>query len=219
MAWTGHTPPPGAGPTGAGLRLDEEAATGERARRALVAAVVLQALGQVGSFLVFRDAVDSIRAAVDSGGTAAAHVRFSPLTQVGSVGSLVGGIFFLIWFHRAARNAVALGLPARREPGMATASFVIPIVNLWWPYQSTCDLLPAGHGARPLVLRWWLLWVVGGVVSTVAVMVAAAVGGPGAWAVLALPAVQLTAAGMAARRVVAEVVAAHRQMEGLLRGR
>jgi hypothetical protein len=217
MAWTGHTPAPGA--SGAALQLDEESAAGERARRALVAAVVLQVLGQVASFLAIRDAVDRVRAALDGGGTNDVQLHFSLLGQVGGVGTLVGGIFFLVWFHRAAQNAVALGLPGRREPGLATASFVIPVVNFWWPYQSTCDLLPAGHGARRLVLRWWLLWVVGGPVSFVALVVAAIVGGPGSWAVLALPAVQLTAAGVAARQVIAEVVAAHQQIDGDLRRR
>ena len=27
---------------------------------------------------------------------------------------------------------------------IATLSFIIPILNLWWPYQSTLDMVPAG---------------------------------------------------------------------------
>ena len=51
------------------------------------------------------------------------------------------------------------GCHARREPVLATLSFIIPILNLWWPYQSTCDLLPADHPGRLVVRRWWALWI------------------------------------------------------------
>src|SRR3977135_4748383 len=60
---------------------------------------------------------------------------------------------------RAAVVAKLLGLPARRSPALAAFSFLIPIVNLWWPYQSACDLLPPGHPGRHVVGRWWATWL------------------------------------------------------------
>ena len=69
------------------------------------------------------------------------------------------GAIFLSWFYKAAQLARAAGLPAVRTPGLATASFIIPVVSLWWPYQSVRDLIPAGDPRRQVVGRWWALWL------------------------------------------------------------
>lgn len=66
------------------------------------------------------------------------------------------GVVFLMWQYRAATTARILGYPARRSPGLGVGSWFIPVVNLWFPYQALRDLLPPGHGTRPLVLRTWL---------------------------------------------------------------
>ena len=113
-----------------------------------------------------------------------------------------------------ARVALLAVIPfAVAGPGLATGSFMIPVLNLWWPYQSTCDLLPPGHPARPRVLRWWLLWIVGGLAPAVAMLIGAAVGGVAAWALVVGVAVQ-AAAALAARQVVADVLAAHVERVG-----
>jgi hypothetical protein len=131
--------------------------------------------------------------------------------QLAGLALLVAGVLFMIWFYRAAMLAAASGLPARRSPGWATASFIIPILNLWWPYQSTCDLLPADHPARPVVRRWWILWiacVIGG-----NAVIATAFLDPVALAVTAAVTVVLALlAAVAARAVVNEIVDAHDQL-------
>lgn len=113
-----------------------------------------------------------------------------------------------VWTYRAAANAASLGLPARRSPGLATAAWVIPVVSLWWPYQTVCDVLPPGHPTRRLVLRWWVLYLL---MSVGLLLVAPAPVGPPFVVVAAC----LLAAGIAAsvavlfRRIVADVLAAH----------
>jgi hypothetical protein len=99
---------------------------------------------------------------------------------------------------------------ARRTPGLATASFFIPVLNLWWPYQSTLDLLPEHHPARQVVRRWWLLWVgcMAGGVAIIATAFANAIAlgiATGATVVLAL------LAAVTARVVVSEIMDAHDQ--------
>jgi hypothetical protein len=126
----------------------------------------------------------------------------------GAVGMVVG-VLFLLWFSRSAHNALALGLPARREPAAGVAGFIVPIINLWWPYQSTSDLLPPGDSRRRLVLPWFLLWVVGGFAGAIVTWVAIFVGGWLGWALLAVPAVLTTLAALAARHLVGEIVASH----------
>jgi hypothetical protein len=132
----------------------------------------------------------------------------SPLTTYCSLAVLVAGVIFLVWMYRAATVARLLNLPARRTPGLAVASFVIPIVNLWWPYQSTCDLLPPGHPGRHTVGRWWAMWIA----SSVSLPLILLSGYGPVWlrAVVAIAAAAVTLAAAAeARVVVATVEDAH----------
>jgi hypothetical protein len=71
-------------------------------------------------------------------------------------------IVLAIWFYRAAKAGEVLGIPARRSPGWATASWFIPVVNLWWPCQSSRDLLPDGHPIRPRITQLWVASLVAG---------------------------------------------------------
>jgi len=121
---------------------------------------------------------------------------------------VVAWILFLLWFHRAAVSAAAAGLPARRRAGLATASFVIPIVNLWWPYQSACDLLPEGHPGRAVLRRWWS-FTVGAFVGVVASWFVAFAGD---WALAVVAGATVVCALLAAsqaRLAISEVVDAH----------
>ena len=79
--------------------------------------------------------------------------------------SLATIIILAIWFYRAARAASQLGIPARRSPGLATGSWFIPVVNIWWPCQSTRDLLPDGHEMRPRITQLWVTAIVAAVLT------------------------------------------------------
>lgn len=74
--------------------------------------------------------------------------------------SLVATVLLLLWQYRAAKVAKAAGYPQRWSPGWGAASWVVPVVFWWMPYQALRDLLPPGHPRRRLVLRAWLLWLV-----------------------------------------------------------
>ncbi len=214
-AWTGHAVAPG--PSGA-LRLDEEERYAARARVALLAVIPLALVGQAALVSVVRYFIDGVNdSSFANGGSSSFSAGLwgrELLAQVGGIGNMVAGVLFLLWFHRACVNARNLGLPQRRDPSVATASFVIPVVNLWWPYESTCDLLPPGDPARAHVLRWWLLWIVGGFVAGFVVILGALVSTTLGWVLLVVPAVQLVAAALAARQVVSDVGAAHRSLAG-----
>ncbi len=70
-------------------------------------------------------------------------------------------VLFMLWFYRAASTAWASGLPARRGPLLSTLSFIIPVLNLWWPYQAAMAMVPADDNGRIVIQRWWVLWLVG----------------------------------------------------------
>ena len=76
----------------------------------------------------------------------------------------------------AGRYAWERGLPLRRPPWFGAWSLIIPVVQWWFPYRATIDLLPADHTGRRLVARWWTLWIATGILQ-VAASVAALLGG------------------------------------------
>jgi hypothetical protein len=208
--WTERASQPSGATTA--VDIEEEARRGRRAQIGLLVAVPAQLGTLVFARLQFGDFIDQVREYDGTAGqiqpefTASAWGVASQLS--GAVGMAVA-VLFLLWFSRSAHNALALRLPARREPAAGVAGFIIPIINLWWPYQSMSDLLPPGDARRPLVLRWFLLWMVGGLIGAIVTWVAVFVGGGPGWALLAVPAALTTLAALAARHLVGEIVACH----------
>ena len=43
--------------------------------------------------------------------------------------------------------------------GWVATMFFIPVLNIWWPYQSAVDMLPPEHPGRAVIRRWWMLWI------------------------------------------------------------
>ena len=122
------------------------------------------------------------------------------------------GAVFLVWVHAAATSGRRLGLPATHSPGWAVAGFIVPVVNLWFGYQAVRDALPVGHPSRPLVGRWWALWL-GTSFASFGVLAAVLVAGLAAGVVAGVLAAALAvAAAHAARQVVAAVGEAHERL-------
>lgn len=210
--WTGHAA--GAVVGSARPEVAEGERLGARARTALAWAIPASVVTQATALVYYRSMLHGLRDATRRPGYVGygftPNLGASILLQVVSMATLVVAVLFLMWFSRAANNARALGLPSRREPRLAVLGYIIPIVNFWWPYQSTCDLLPQGHPGRSKVLRWWLLWILGGMAAGVMVVVGTFAGGPISWVLVGLSAAVVSCAALAAREVIAVVCAAHR---------
>ncbi len=211
--WTSHVSAPHGGAGRADI--DDEVGSGRRARTALLVAVPAHVIGLVSFRVHLRDFVDQLRDFDFESGAASPPFTSGawavPMQISAAVGTLVG-VVFLLWFSRSATNARALGLPARREPAAAVAGFLVPVINLWWPYQSACDLFRPEDQRRGLVLRWFLLWMVGGLVGSVVSWLSLLIDGWTGWLLLAVPAVLTTLAALAARQMIAEVLAAHESL-------
>jgi hypothetical protein len=88
------------------------------------------------------------------------------------IASLVAGVVFLRWLWRSVGNAVVLGVrPGIVDPRGAVTAWLVPVRNLWKPYQVVVDLhdrllepLSSGQG-RLLIGLWWAFWIAGGVVG------------------------------------------------------
>jgi hypothetical protein len=178
--WTEHVQPlppaPGSGPYPPGMvgsptggwhrvDVDTERRNGQAAQLAVKFGVVAYAVTAAVSVVIIHEFMAELQRLIDAGDTntqpqfASTSAGLSALSNLTSIVTIVVGIVVLIWFHRAASNAEALGLPQRRSPGWAVGGFILPIVNFWFPYQSACDFFPPGSPDRKLVGRWWAFWL------------------------------------------------------------
>ena len=94
-------------------------------------------------------------------------------------------IAFLVWLHRAAKNLPALGNAKSKveyTPGWAVGSFFVPFVNLVVPYKAVKEvweksdpsvrteddfMFATPSSSPPLLLGWWIAWVVSNVLSNI----------------------------------------------------
>lgn len=91
---------------------------------------------------------------------------------------MVSAVAFLIWLHRAYKNLKPLGVEPRYSPAWAAGAFIVPLVNLFLPFQIFQEMWRASDpetiavsGAKPvtafiedsskslLVVVWWGLWL------------------------------------------------------------
>ena len=233
-------PAPGQAVPGPEQSLDDELRNGRMASSGLIFGAIAYAtvflVGVVMYHYLFHDVFNrldqmstadragsssSVRpfgASSTSSGLSSPMLVASGVMELVQVGLLGVGAIFLGWFYKACQLARRAGLPARRTPGLATAGFIIPIVSLWWPYQSARDLFVPGDPRAGLVGRWWALWIatqLSGLVLLPASFAPLAVG-----IVVALGLGGLAAAAaMAARRVVEAVGEAHGELVAQALGR
>jgi len=163
----------------------------------------------------FRSLGHHIRVAVDASNNGQPVPSYStpsttdPLELIIGLAAAVALVFALIWQFRAASAARALGYPATRSAGWGVGCWFVPIVSLWMPYQAIRDCLPPDDPHRPLVLRWWLLWI-GTQLLAAAATVAALASSQIALGISIVGAMFALAFIATARRVVAAISGAHR---------
>jgi hypothetical protein len=85
-------------------------------------------------------------------------------------------VVWLIWQHRAHANLKALGTELEYSPGWAVGFWLIPIANLWKPFQVNRELWKASGDVNdwrsqrtwPVLGWWWASWISAGVLGRVA---------------------------------------------------
>jgi hypothetical protein len=90
------------------------------------------------------------------------------LDQAADITILGLSILFVVWFRRARINAERHGYRQRRARGWAFWGWIVPIVNLWFPFQIMGDIWRAGLPAEQrrktawLPALWWTCWLLSG---------------------------------------------------------
>lgn len=130
---------------------------------------------------------------------------------------LAAEIIFLIWQYRAAMVAKGLGFPARHSPGWGVASWFVPIVQVWMPYQAVRDLLPLEHPTRRKLAYWWGLGIFGLLANGSATFVAA-YDRPIGVVVMIVGVVSTFTVAYLSRTIVLSVVQSHRSASDLAIG-
>ena len=135
----------------------------------------------------------------------------SPWTSLVSPLGMGLSICLILWIYRTVETGVALGRPARRGPGLAAISLMIPIVNFWWPVQAVRDTLSGRPAARAAVLRWWIAHQVASLGGLVAFVLPFIDRGFAAIVATLLVVIAIVAASLA-QSMTATVEAAHREI-------
>lgn len=145
--------------------------TGRRAALAIWIGLVLYVV-QIGASLIViptvRDSFEQILDDIEAGRTTPtatagtddpAYVAANLVSNLGSIVLLVVGILVLVWVHKALSNARALNFRLTHSPGWGVAGFLVPVINLWFPYQSMRDLFPEGNPHRRTAGVWFATWL------------------------------------------------------------
>jgi hypothetical protein len=71
---------------------------------------------------------------------------------------------FIAWLYQAGKFADLQQWPAAQSRVLGAFSPLIPVVNLWWPYEAIRDNYPPGR-CPPTALRWFVIQLLGGVLA------------------------------------------------------
>lgn len=215
-SWTGHVsgPPAIAPPATAEVDVAAERSLLRWLQPLLIVAGIVQAAGMFSSAAQAKWFVAHWDELTRAGGTSNLKApNGGPLAGLVLPVGIAVGVLFLMWFYRAARTGWASGLPARRSPLLATFSFIIPIVNLWWPYQSAMDMIPADDPTRGLVQRWWILWLTATLCGPLIFAAQATYGTNAARVVAVVGAVAVISASLAAYALVGSITRIHEERQ------
>ena len=86
-------------------------------------------------------------------------------------GSILTGIAWFVWLHRAVANARSLGVQTEATPGWSVGWWFIPFANLVKPYRilrSLYDGVVSGSGG--IVGFWWGCYLLAGVAGNFAAL-------------------------------------------------
>jgi hypothetical protein len=141
-------------------------ARGSVAIALLLLAGLLAAVGAVHFFSAFDLASRAARAPLRPGEAAAFDEFTLMLGRLELASSILTGIAWFVWLHRAVANAQSLGVQTESTPGWAVGWWFIPFANLVKPYRILRSLFDGlVSGSPTIVLYWWGCYLIAGFVG------------------------------------------------------
>ena len=142
-------------------------------RGVLIACVAISALAVVSDLYSYAQYAALPESAVFSDTYLASDGLYFIVALVQLALLVATGVVFLMWVYRANKNLRALsGVAMRFTPGWSVGWFFVPIMSLFRPYQVVRELWHVSHGAEAeghaVVRWWWLLFILSGVMSSLA---------------------------------------------------
>jgi hypothetical protein len=148
--------------------------TGKWFRWAMAGFAVSLFLVMVGSAFLFHGGIHFDH--TDPDGTVHISRTFVVAQLISLPYGFVGHAYLALliaWLYNAGKFADTQRWPTVRSRTLGAFSPLIPIVNLWWPYDAIRDLYPPG-GRPDVALRWWLSYLIAPPVAFVSVIVTTA---------------------------------------------
>lgn len=99
------------------------------------------------------------------------ELDLKPVLVLWRLAFLATVVVFLVWFYEARVSAERSGWPQRRARGWTFWGWVIPIADLWIPFQIMRDIwrasLPPSSRSKAAWLPsvWWISWLLEGLLS------------------------------------------------------
>jgi hypothetical protein len=168
-----------------------------------------------GSF--FDDAFTSLESGAEPAPFDGGQLTANLLLQAGGLASIAVLIFLAVWGNHITTTARAIGLRTTHSPGWAVAGWLVPILNLWFPYQIVRDALPEDDEARTLLGAWWALHISSQIFGPAAMIAALFETGVGV-AMGVVTAAAYIGAGLLGRRIALAIARAHEAGAALLAG-
>lgn len=78
------------------------------------------------------------------------------LAEMAVAAAIVGYCLIVLWLYRCVQSGRSFRLPVTRRPSWAIYGFLVPLVNLWFPYQVLRDSVPADSPNRRRIKKWWI---------------------------------------------------------------
>jgi len=169
--WDGTDWTPYAAPATPPFDEQRSAKAASIARWAMVGQAVAATVMSLFAYSVWRRMLDVLDAAFSGEMTQPGNTTTAvpPWMNLFSFASIAVTGCLMYWSHRATTDARDLGWTTRHEAGMATASWIIPIISLWFPYQVVADL--AAPEQRRRVGWWWAAHLSAGPLAAIPVIV------------------------------------------------
>jgi Domain of unknown function (DUF4328) len=137
---------------------------------------VISIFSSMGQFMLLSSVLDG--AQITDAQAAANDARQRGINIIQIAVFIATVIFWLLWQYRAYSNLSLVGSRDTEEtPGWSVGYWFIPIINIFKPYQITAELWrkselqnardPIGglSGGTPLVLAWWIVYVLNGLAA------------------------------------------------------